>query len=680
MSMRRTGSRRVVAAALIVLVTLMLTACGAVIDTAMTVEADGSGARVIKLTLPADEVANINGGAEVIDRSIHKHIPDGIEYSGTQRTSGGGLEATFTIRFLGAHDYTKKVGSILAAGGVTGANIDFSVRDSTFTKAIDIDEGFTSQDLLGWMFKGLLADGVVAETESSNMYEFGRTSLEYDGQVIDQGNSIRHQAKIDDGFTGVSMETTADGEAFHRTIRLTADGGADYDRFLADAAPSGAKIEKVDSGTWTVTFTGTPDRIAAGTNSILQTDTAKLIVERATARDDPTIGLATVTSYADCANVCAMGVDSVEDTISLRGKFEPSRVVVDASLGEKADFEFAPPLEAITNRIQFGLTGGVDATTVIAVANEDVDAAGDGFTKLFKPADGTGTLAVERGDTSTRYSATFTGSGLAAFSDRYTAWAPGAQVRVSKNEGDGFFTSDLTYSIDPGVPSIARGHLVTGETATTIALPLGQTVDGTERLVDSGVIVDNRIAGATLVVTGERSLVSFRATGPTLAGAVTLAAILLASVAALVYGLGHRRRVATASAVTKAVAVAAATTAQGLARDAKDRLGERLLSTPGGLFSLPAPHAAAPPAAESVLFARAAAPASPPALAGALLRRATPPGPNLSGALVDRPRAPRSAKRPTTLTDRRATSDQPVVEFGTLLNRLSGDDEKVRRR
>src|SRR3546814_5321174 len=73
-------------------------------------------------------------------------------------------------------------------------------------------------NLLEWMFDGLIADGVVSQSDASSMYEAGETVLKFGGASVKQTSSSYNYANlIDNGFASVTMATDiADPERISR--------------------------------------------------------------------------------------------------------------------------------------------------------------------------------------------------------------------------------------------------------------------------------------------------------------------------------------------------------------------------------------------------------------------------------------------------------------------------------
>lgn len=518
---------------------VVLTACGARIDTIMNVGDDGTGSRVMVATLSGDDLAKLNNGSAAIDASIRKNLPGELTYSGITPTADGGATVTLTLAFNSPSDYKEKVKELLQKDDTDEAILDFAVTDSLLLKGIRIDEDFGSYDLLKWMFDGLIADGVVAESDTSNMYEVGSSVLNFGGSSVDQNGLYDYSDVVDNGFTDVAMVTDiADPDKITRTITYSvAEAKYDshkalYDEFFAKSTPPGADLSVNDDGTWEMTFSGDAKAISKNTAAATGGERSELSVKTDIAADDPATLTTTVTDAASCTSICAGGAH-IQDTIMGGPGYTPKSIEVDTSADAPVMFENIPAITSADAKLKFGIFGAVTGTVKFVVPNKSVALVGDGFSTLFRPAKSVGTLTSEKGPDETTFTTVIKGDDAETFAAAYEQWASGSVFSVIEQDGSGLFGREMSYDIDPGLSSILNRHTVSGSTTASVVLPLGHSVSSPsgETSTKSG------LSGTTVTSTGADVRTTFQAGGPTFAGLVSLAVLgllLLAGVLLLI--------------------------------------------------------------------------------------------------------------------------------------------------
>ena len=95
------GSRQrwMLLAVLLTIAALILSACGAKIETQLGLESADKGVRTMQVSFDLkDNQDKIKGGTQALDASLRKHLPSGLEYGGIQ-SEGDKARATFTLPF-----------------------------------------------------------------------------------------------------------------------------------------------------------------------------------------------------------------------------------------------------------------------------------------------------------------------------------------------------------------------------------------------------------------------------------------------------------------------------------------------------------------------------------------------------------------------------------------------------
>jgi len=541
---RRTKTRSLAAAAVAIAVAFVLSACGARIDTVMDVMQDGSGSRVMTLTLAASDVPKLNGGPAAADTSIRSHLPEELTYSGLQTASDGGLTATLTLAFDSTADYKTKAAALLYAGGIGEADTAFTVSDSTLVKGIQLQESYTSAELLKWLFSGLTSDGVVSSGNASNAYELGSTTVNFGGTAHAAGNAIQVEDVVNRGFDSVAMKTKiADPQHITRTITYTAIGDhADQDKsvldqFIREATPSGA-IVKTEPETRTITFAGDPKKIAADTTKALGGTEATFSLDLSDAPGDPSEKLLTLVDVAGCDAVCATPAP-ITDSVTTGAGYSPPSQDVDTSTTHPTSFTYAPPITSVSAKYGAGLDGAITATIDFVIPTASVKAVGDGFTKLLSPKKGTGSIDASTSAESTTYTVTITGKNANEFTHYYGQWAQGGGVETSEGGGN-WFTSNTDYTVAPALSAVTGNHRVTKGVTTQLALPIGSWVGDAPDTADRAA----GITGATITAKNLAGPLVVTSTGPTLGGVIALIVLLAVIVVGVFLLVRHRRVVA----------------------------------------------------------------------------------------------------------------------------------------
>lgn len=540
---RPTKPKHFLATLMAIAAALVLTACGAKIDTTMNVSDTGAGQRVMVLKLAASDQSKLSGGPSAADASIRKRLPSNLTYSGMQATGDGGETATFTLTFSSPSDYITKVQDLLHAGGTGQRTPVFAVSDSVLVKGITLQESFTSADLLKWMFDGLVSDGVVSSSNSSNMYELGSGSVSFNGKTTQQSNQFALRDVQNNGFNTVAMQTAIQDPAhITRTITYTADANrytAEKDllsRFIADSTPAGATVATPSTGVWTITYTGDSGAVASATTKALGGAASDFSLVQSDKQGDPSEKVLALNDHASCAAACASATQPITDKVTATSGYTPQSVSVDTSTQTPTSFTLAPPIKSVDASFHVGIDGSMSAEVNLVVPETSTDAVGDGFARRLTPDSSAGTLKSAHTGSDTTYTVTIRGDNPTDFAAKYKKWAPDASVTVGA-QGGNLFLQNSGYSIRPALKSLTGDHQVTDGATAKIVLPFGQWVAS----APSSARQELAFNGASITVDGLASTLELISTGPTIVGLVA-AAVLLVALIALAIILIRRRR------------------------------------------------------------------------------------------------------------------------------------------
>ena len=109
---------------------------------------------------------------------------------------------------------------------------------------LEVEENFTSQDLLAWLVNSLVETGAVPADSGSNASETGTTAVMVDGVAFETTAAIDFTSMKDYGVRGLSVETRGlEGDSFVRSISYDLAREAysrspeGYDAFFDAATP-----------------------------------------------------------------------------------------------------------------------------------------------------------------------------------------------------------------------------------------------------------------------------------------------------------------------------------------------------------------------------------------------------------------------------------------------------------
>lgn len=550
------------------LVAVVLSACGARIDTQLSVDSAGAGTRVMTLTLEGNQ-DDLRGGVAAVDASILRHKPAELDYSGLTTGPDGELVATFTVSFADPEEYTQKMVALLAASDQQWAQENsFVVEQSRFLQGATIGEQFDSQDLLQWMFAGLLVDGVVDQGNSGDMYELGSTTVTFDGVAYEANNQISFSKLVDNGFDSVEMSTTFDGEGFAREITYWIDDKAVYnsatdafDGFFAEVEASGASVEKSAEEigvTWVASLSAaSAPQLVELTNAALLSEETAFTVTTGTVEKDPATATISIVDYADCSAICSPDAAPITEALSVPAAYqlvsggeqneEGQVVFAMSSTGAEQQFNAVYAFTSVTTELSIGITGGVTWSGDFVADSADATTVGDGFESLLAPSDGTGTIDVATGDGSTVYTVTIEGASADEFVDAYRAWSGDEGTSLSLADAPGANLVSVNYRISGslGLSAVVASHVAAEAVRQNIVLPFGQNFDTAAGVMPVSAAID----GSRLAIDGQ-GVAAFSAlvSGTSLAGFVIYAVLLLVVLVAVLLVLLFRTRIMAAIA------------------------------------------------------------------------------------------------------------------------------------
>lgn len=199
----------VLLSSLLILVLLIFTACGAVINTEMSFNKDFKGERILTAFVKSSDIRSyVPTGADGIEEAIKKYIPESMTYKRIDKESND-VEFIFSINFNDLEDYTKKVTQILNKNpdNTIQASILYDNKNNEFKKNVLFEENFSSKDLLAWLAYALKTENIVNDSNTSNWMEIGTSSLKIENQDYDVYGNFQVKESESTSFDKINVLT-----------------------------------------------------------------------------------------------------------------------------------------------------------------------------------------------------------------------------------------------------------------------------------------------------------------------------------------------------------------------------------------------------------------------------------------------------------------------------------------
>jgi len=548
-----------------VILALALSSCGAKVTTLLTLDAGAKGSRTMTATIDSkDSGQYLTGGKKALEASIQKNLPAALTYQGLKEADGK-LQVTFALLFSSPEDYTKKITTLLKAGGSTiNPQVALSINDSGLVQGLNVKENFTSVDLLAWMADGLVADGVVKSSDRSNIFEVGDSEVHYKGKVYKSSSSVEATDVIDNGFDQIKLDVSmTSNSGFKASVAYGSDDPigsvqqTKLDAFFAKAKPENATLTAGVSGQ--TNSNGTTIAFAADDLKMLNTKLRQALgsaaneikMEEAISPKDPLKLTTTMTGTLDCSAVCSPDARPIELRFHAPNGWRftngssnvtPSGEGVSASSGNTFTiaFERDIPLQSAQVVTNLLLDGSVQQTITYTAKSEDAQRVGKAFEERLTPPNGIGSFSSsQQADTQT-YTVVLEGSDSEDFEHKLTSYVPGATFNIEHPDGLNVWPE---YRVSMNLPlsskQLAGG--VTGSYTSELKLPM---LHGFIKDQTAG---DVKVDGATLttpnITDAAAESINATATGPTLGGLIFLGIMASLLLAIVILALIFRKRV-----------------------------------------------------------------------------------------------------------------------------------------
>ena len=239
--------KKYLTAAILLALTLFLCACGADVNSAVTVNPDGSGERVMVMTVSKSDLKLVGKkSVSEVDSAIAESCPDCMTYAYEENEKT--VTARFTLPFSSFEDYENKLNSFCDKK----AEINGYMSDSPFAREVEYSENISSREMLKWLPDALIEKKVLNERYRASVFNSFNTKLIVGGAEFDGGaGRLSVNDHVYCQIDSIDIYTTPVGsEKYNRLVKLNIrkeeleknrDG---IDKFLSSSVPENA------FGTW----------------------------------------------------------------------------------------------------------------------------------------------------------------------------------------------------------------------------------------------------------------------------------------------------------------------------------------------------------------------------------------------------------------------------------------------
>lgn len=482
-----TRQRWMFLAVLLTIAALILSACGAKIETQLGLESTEKGTRTMQVSFNLkDNKDKIKGGSEALDASIRKHLPSGLEYGGIQ-SDGDKARATLTIPFSSVEEYRTKVASILkAAGSDIDPQISIINSEQGLVQGIQVKENFSSKELLDWVPEALVVDGVIESSNKNSVFnssgsettvKFGEKEVKNSG-----GSTISAKDVQDRGFKAVFMDINEKDGGYSVMVSFSAkeimnsETSSAVDAYLNQVKPEGAELKKgLDSSEArgyapsastsaakeeigrTMLFQASSSQdLSDKLKKIFGASSTDLSFSREVTENDGSFKVEkTISGTLDCSLLCSPEGQGMTLTMkdSEDRRYEPNYSRRDRSSSSSNNRILAINLVSSRNismksmkvATSLGLDGSMEARFLYAFPTEDVAGAEQKLKDVFAGGSNDETEVRQDGD-ATIVSVKVRGKDQNEFNQRLNEYLPDSKVTVTRPGGYHPFGSDYTVT------------------------------------------------------------------------------------------------------------------------------------------------------------------------------------------------------------------------------------------
>ena len=538
-------------AVLLTIAALILSACGAKIETQLGLESAEKGTRTMLVSFNLkDNKDKIRGGSEALDASVRKHLPEGLEYGGIQ-SEGDKARATFTLPFSSIDEYRSKVASILKASG-TDTEPQISIINSSqgLVQGIQVKENFSSKELLDWVPEALVVDGVIESSNKNSVFnssgsettvKFGEKEVKNSG-----GSTISAKDVQDRGFKAMVLELQEKDGGYSATASFVAkdimnsETAAAIDAYLNQVKPEGSELKKgleSSQATYmapsastsaakeevgrTLTFSASSlDDLNTKLKKLLGAGTTDLSYTREVKEESKTFYVRkTMKGVLDCSLLCSPEGNGLEVILkdSSGHSYQVDNTGNSGSSSSKSVLHLSRYLsqqvamKGMKVATSLGLDGSMEARFLYSFPSSDVAGAEEALKNAFAGGSNDETEVRQDGD-ATIVSVKVRGKDEAEFNQRLNEYLPESKVTVTRPGGYHPFGSD--YTVTPEIKLSSKlGNYYSAPFEFTFKAPTfssldQQKVDAANSLAKNSQHVQLTVNGGELSVKTDRGVSS----------------------------------------------------------------------------------------------------------------------------------------------------------------------------
>lgn len=536
-------------AVLLTIAALILSACGAKIETQLGLESAEKGTRTMQVSFNLkDNKDKIKGGSEALDASVRKHLPEGLEYGGIQ-SEGDKARATFTIPFSSVDEYRNKVASILkAAGSKTEPTVTILNTEQGLVQGIQVKENFSSKELLDWVPEALVVDGVIESSNKNSVFnssgsettvKFGEKEVKNSG-----GSTISAKDVQDRGFKAMVLELQEKDGGYSATASFVAkdimnsETAAAIDAYLNQVKPEGSELKKgleSSQATYmapsastsaakeevgrTLTFSASSlDDLNTKLKKLLGAGTTDLSYTREVKEESKTFYVRkTMKGVLDCSLLCSPEGNGLEVILkdSSGHSYQVDNTGNSGSSSSKSVLHLSRYLsqqvamKGMKVATSLGLDGSMEARFLYAFPTADVAGAEQKLKDVFAGGGNDETEVRQDGD-ATIVSVKVRGKDQNEFNQRLNEYLPDSKVTVTRPGGYHPFGSD--YIVTPEIKLSSKlGNYYAAPFEFTFKAPTfssleQQKVDAANSIAKSSQHVQLSVNGGELSVKTDRGV------------------------------------------------------------------------------------------------------------------------------------------------------------------------------
>lgn len=217
-------------AILILVFSLVLSACGIKITNDVKVDQNFSGTRSILLEISNDDMNYFEGGREGLNEFLQYNIKDPLVFAESRETESG-YAVLINLNFNSIEDYNEKLKSLVGEEFTDSTPLVSYVipsEDNPFLSGISFNDNVSSQIILRYLVNAAVEQGRISESNAGSVWDSENYSLTINDEVILEQSGVPVSYEDSDyiGPYEVAMYTTPSesGETYNRTFKVNMEG------------------------------------------------------------------------------------------------------------------------------------------------------------------------------------------------------------------------------------------------------------------------------------------------------------------------------------------------------------------------------------------------------------------------------------------------------------------------